>query len=231
MSTPEKNLEFIALSISSQARNALSASFVMNAADTFFQHEQIRFRTNVGNTFTYACLYAAEAQAVVEIAEVISNKKDQAQIARTGPGDRFPIPIEIRGKAKLLNHRDMICHPTVAEWRTPQNQAFADAGHKWNALRAGLVWDVLKQINEALRSQRSKVYIDSMPATPEMGELLRAILLSAGIALTDRDTGNVFHKYFELHRHKFVQELEKYPDGIIESQAGALGSANGQVNR
>lgn len=205
----------MALSIADPARKALAASFVMHAADAFFQQEQTRFKTNVGNTYTYSSLYAAEALAVVQMAEFISNKKDPTEEKKTGKGDRYPLPIVVRGKAKLLNHRDVICHPTVVYWRTPNNQAFADAGHKWNAVRAGIVWDVQKQINEALVAQGLGVYQDAMPATEEMGELLRVILLSAGMVMTEHHTGNVFTRYFELHRDKFVEELEKYPDGII----------------
>jgi hypothetical protein len=49
-----------------------------------------------------------------------------------------------------------------------------------------------------------------------MGELLRVILLSAGMPMTEGHTANVFHRHFELQRDKYLGELEKYPDGIIE---------------
>lgn len=156
-------------------------------------------------------------------------KDGPEEVAKTGLGERFPLPIEIRGRSKLLNHRDMICHPTVVKWRNSKNnnQAFADAGHKWVAVRSGLVWDVQKQINEALRTEGSTVYVDDVPATAEMGELLRTVLISAGMALTEHHTGNAFHRHFELQRDNFREELEKYPDGIVDPEV--LKGVDGQL--
>src|SRR5450631_168918 len=189
MRTKEQNLETIALFITQPVGIALSASFVMHAADAFFQTYQSQFKANVGGTMTYRCLYAAEGLAMVEIAEVIANRQDDPK----SKDDRYPLALEVRGKSKLLNHRDMICHPMVVKWRNNKNanQAFADAGHKWNDVRAGLVWDVQKQINEALAAQGSKVHVDDVPITPEMGAMLRTILGSAGMSLTEEHSETV----------------------------------------
>ncbi|MEO6599262.1 MAG: hypothetical protein ABIQ16_05275, partial [Polyangiaceae bacterium] len=205
------NLVFVAIAAAGPARQALSASFIMHAADAFFQHEQARFNTNVGNTLAYAAMNALEAQALVDLAEVVRNEKDNEEKKKTGDGERFPLPITIRGRNRLLNHRDMICHPMVVYWKSEANRDFAKAKHKWSDVRAGIVWDVLKQINEALRAMGAEVYVPEVPVGLEMAEALQTILKSATREGAPIRGADELHAFLQRQRAKFVQILERHP--------------------
>jgi hypothetical protein len=210
-----RNLEFVAIAAAGPARHALSASFVMHAADAWYQHEQNRFRTNVGNTLAYAAMHALEAQSIVDLAEVVRNEKDKQEKKKTGDGERFPLPIAIRGKEKLLNHRDMICHPMVVYWKSEANREFARGKHKWSAIRAGIVWDVLKQLNEALRARGGQALVADVPVTAEMSHVLHAILKAATKDECSTRSAEESQAYLEGHRAGFIEILEKHPDGIL----------------
>jgi len=203
-----KNLEVLAGFISQPARLALSASFVMQAADAFFHRYQSEFKTNVGNTMTYGCLKRTEDLSIVEISESVESKKDDAERARTGPGPRFPISFEIIGKEQLVLHRHMICHPNVVYWQSAKKQDFADAGHKWSPVRSGLIWSVLKQINRALVEQGSDVLLEDVPTSFEMAEMLRTILIFGGLTLTANHSSVALHAYLQAQKDNFVSILE-----------------------
>lgn len=197
-----RNLTLVAMFAELPIRNALSASFVMRAAEAFFYQDQKRFRTHVANTLPFRALRALEERSVVELAEVVRDEQR-----------RLPVPI--RGRDPLLRHRDLISHPMTVRWRRADRQQAAADGHRWSPIRAGLVWDVLKSINEAIHARGAEVRVSDVPITHEMAVLLLTILKLAGMADDHLPPEQLLVPFFERERAGFIRVLDAHPDGVL----------------
>jgi hypothetical protein len=204
---PKRNLETIALFAGGDIRDALTAAFVMSAAEAFFYQDQQRFRTHVANNLVFHSLRALEASAVVHLAETV---RDEHRL--------HPLANPVRGLDALLRHRDMISHPLTVRWRRPDRQQFADRGHQWIPIRAGLVWDVAKAIDEMLVANDMARTSPDVPATPEMARTLNLILSLAGWA--DAWPAELLLAYLEKQKPGFIRLLEQHPDGTLPPDAG-----------
>lgn len=200
-----RNLTLIAMFAELPIMNALSASFVMWVAEAFFGQDQQRFRTHVANTLPFRALRALEERSVVELAEVL--RDEQGRLA-----------VPLRGRDALLRHRDLISHPMTLQWRRPDRQQAADNGHRWSPIRAGLVWDVLKSINEALRAQGGEARVSDVPITHEMAVQLLAILELAGMAEDHLPPEQLLVPFLVRERAGFIRVLEAHPDGVPPGQ-------------
>lgn len=200
-----RDLNLVAMFAELPIINALSAGFVTWAAEAFFYQDQQRFRTHVANTLPFRALRALEERSVVELAEVVRDEQR-----------RLPVPI--RGRDALLRHRDLISHPMTVRWRKPDRQQAADDGHRWSPIRAGLVWDVLKSINEALRARGEEVRVSDVPITHEMAVLLLTILKLAGTADDHLPPEQLLVPFLVRERAGFIRVLEAHPDGVPPSR-------------
>lgn len=119
----------------------------MRAADLLFYEAQARaksegrtefeFWNNPANTITYSGMRALEEQSIVHLAEVLRNPT-------------LAVPPEVRHVKDLAHHRDAASHPYVLEWRKKEMQEFHDQKRKYRDVRAALVWDMKKSVDELL---------------------------------------------------------------------------------
>lgn len=202
---PVDDLEMVALFASSPVRSALRASYVMRAASAFFNLDITQFGTNPANTLAYQSLRALEAQALVELAELLRDEHNIHPVART-----------IRGRDQLLLHRDMIGHPMTVRWRRADRQQFADDGHQWSPVRSGLIWDVQKAINEQLAAQGAAVRLDDVPVDFEMAETLNFILARSAQPNVGVHSSEALHTYLQAQKPAFMRVLEAHPNGVAE---------------
>jgi len=207
---PNEDLETLALFAADPVRRALRSSFVMRAAATFFNHDTQQFVTNPANTLAYQGLRALEDEAVVHLAELL---RDEHNL--------FPVARQIRGRDQLLSHRDMISHPSTVRWRRQDRQQFADDGNKWSPVRAGLVWDVQKAINEHLSTEHLDLRVHEVPVDLEMGRTLNFILTQSVRADVRPHAPDELHTYLSRQRPEFMRILEAHRDGTAEKSMDA----------
>ena len=159
-----KNLEMLNLLISLEVRLAMQAFIVISAAAAEFARQREWFVQNPANTLPFIALQALEKGATVTIAEVLKDEQNA-----------FPVSVTIRRKVDLIAHRDSISHPVTVKWRRPEMQAFSEQGREWLELRAALIWDMQRSINEELKLAGRQTHNDEVVITPAMAMLLDLI--------------------------------------------------------
>lgn len=200
----KSNLQTIALFISGAVRTVLLSELTMRAADLCFVNEKDVFTTNPANTVPYRALHGAKDAAIVQIAGALN---DENRI--------FSILEKIRQKGALILHRDAIGHPNMVSWHKPVNQQFIDDDRQWRDVKAALVWDMQRSVNELLTKVGGKIYIDEFAPGYENVAMLHLIL---NLSMKVPDSLNVA----ELQKHlveniypSYRTFLEKHPDGQL----------------
>lgn len=200
----KNNLQDIALFISGHARTAMLSKIIMWAADLFFAKMKEAFTQNPANTAPYRALHASENEAIIQIAGIL---KDENHL--------FPILGTIRRKGDLISHRDVIGHPNVVAWRKPANQQFVDEDRQWRDLKAALVWDMQRSVNELLTEVGGKIYIDEFAPSYEYAAMLHLILELSMKVPVSLDIAELQKCLVEGFYPKYREFLEKHPDGRL----------------
>ncbi len=157
-------LEVLNTLIALEVCHAMQASIVISAAAAEFARRREWFVQNPANTLPFIALRALEKGATVTIAEVLKDERNA-----------FPVSVTIRRKVDLIAHRDSISHPVTVKWRRPEMQEFSEQGREWLELRAALIWDMQRSINEELRLAGREIHNDEVEITPAMAMLLELI--------------------------------------------------------
>jgi hypothetical protein len=203
------DLDVIGLFASGPIRNVLRTSFVMFGSLAFFELDMKLFVTHPANTLAFQGIRALEETAVVHLAELLIDEHNVHPVART-----------IRGRDLLKIHRDIISHPWTVKWRGRDRQQFADdKGKRWSPYRAGLVWDVLKDINEKLSAGGREVRIPELPVDYEMALQINFILTRSVRPEVKVHPTEAILGWLQAQRPKFVRKLEKHPDGVPEEES------------
>ena len=191
----------------------MEAALITTAADAFFlQHPervQDRFRTDPASTLPYAALVALEERSIVTVAEILSDEHGL-----------YPVAATIRRKEDIFLHRNALSHPATVKWRKKM-VPFIEAKRDAYDLRSALLWDLHRSINEELRASGGAPSFEALVATPEMGLMLWSILdLARGPGLKLWPV-EAYTFYLADQGPKYIDELEKAPDGRIEPPSDA----------
>ena len=161
----------------------------MRAADLLFHtvhskaelesSEDPQFWTNPANTLTYAAMKALEDTSIVHLAEVLRNKA-------------MAVPPEVRHVEALGLHRNAASHPYILKWRTKDMQDFHEQKRKYLDVRAALVWDMKRSVDELI-VKAGRIPKHSLNVNQQMVHSLRASLQgcmrSEAIGWTNDDAG------------------------------------------
>lgn len=157
-------LEVLSSLMASEVGLAMQASIVIAAARVEFVLHREWFARNPANTLPFIALQALEKGATVTIAEVLNDEENA-----------FPVSVTIRRKVDLIAHRHSISHPVTVNWHQQKMQAFKEQGREWLELRAALIWDMQRSINEELKLGGRQTLNDEVVITPAMAMLLDLI--------------------------------------------------------
>lgn len=200
-----ENLADLALFIAQPVADAVRSQLVMWGAEEWFDGQpeaKARFRTHPTNTLAYRALGALERSSFVHVAETL---KDEHKI--------FATDAPIRGRVELALHRDAISHPATICWRRDDRQAFADADRTWTDIRAGILWDVQKSVNEALRKEGQRGHNETIHVTLEMATVLHSILqLACGDGYAPPSAADLLGWLQGREPHYFAL-LDSHPSG------------------
>jgi hypothetical protein len=210
-----KNLERLALFISTDVKQAMRAAYVGFIAGSMFnkfseEERRTVFRTNPANTLTSAALGALVSKSVVCISETL---KDEHGL--------HPVNVEIRRKADLSLHRHFRCHPMTVDWRKPEMKDFADGDRAWHEYLPALVWDANRSINEELRKLDLAPQNESIEVTWEMAVSLHTILemsLNPEAINAELPSREELLWFLQDNVTKYQADLEKHPDGFRDHE-------------
>ena len=151
---PVKNLEVVALFISSSVQQALQASVVELYSIQIFASDKERYRTHPMNCLHGAGLRAIQQQSLLHIDAVLQSPQLQ------------PLPVQVRRKFDLMLHRNKIAHPLEVKWRKAMSE-FVQEKRDLYDYKPALIWDMQRSINDALRARGMRVHNDlsSSPTT------------------------------------------------------------------
>jgi len=199
-------VQIINLTAAVPIMRALQAGLVTCAAKTSFDDEARRhwFFTNPANSVVYAAFAALERDSVVNVYEIIQRElKDM-----TGES-------ELRRTTELLQHRVAVAHPDRSGWTKPVMQEFRAQRLDLLDIRAALLWDLQRSVNQAaakfgIASQNSDIVV-----TMELASSLRLIFASSmksefSCALPD---ASALLKELSDFRIRYLAMLEEHPDG------------------
>jgi hypothetical protein len=204
MSDERRDLEILALSISIDVQRAVQAALVTTAARVPFHARKEDFFTNPANTFIYAALQALEERSIVAISETI---KEQTSA--------FPLPTPLRRRLDLVAHRHTLSHPAKVKWSQAWVQEFYDDDRQHLDVRAALVWDLQRSVNERLRELGAAPQVETILVHPGMAIALRDILRtsmkreSQATLPTEADLLDVLTGF----RDRYLEFLLRCPDG------------------
>jgi hypothetical protein len=141
---PAKDLETLVLFVDSDVKTVVQAALVTLDVTLRFERltpEQKRalYVTNPANTVAFQAMRALEDQAIVRVAEALGK---EAKL--------LPRGTELPAKVALVHHRNAISHPYIVVWTSPGMQPFFDANRQWHDIRAAIVWDVWRSLNDEL---------------------------------------------------------------------------------
>jgi len=189
-------------------QNALRAGLVTYLALKIFYDERYRhmFRSHPGNFVTFSALKALEENCIVYCCELAQ---------RSYPDMTGEVPF--RRAAELLAHRTAISHPGRWKWSKEWMQKFHDAKRHEYDLRAAVLWDFQRSLNELAVAEGSPTHNEDILVTGELTALLDLILrcsmtIEAGQALPAL---TAFHEQLPIARTQYIRLLEKYPDGQL----------------
>jgi hypothetical protein len=194
---------------------ALQAGLVTYVTLNLFYEDRVReeprFRAHPANFLVFGGMLALEEQCVVRVCEVLE------AVFPNMTGD-----VPFRRAGELLAHRTAISHPGRSEWKKQWMQAFHDDGrHKYD-LRAAILWDLQRSLNE----------ISCTPGTPQF------MPRNASIRVTNEATAVLVHMLrcamtqgaiahlpnpLELQRQlneasrAYIELLEKHPTGRVDA--------------
>lgn len=160
-----KNLDLLNLMMAMHVRHVVEVTLVVMATESLFRRTTRLFATNPANTLPQVALSALEEQSIVHIAETLRDEH----------GLR-PVSTEIRRKKDLLLHRDGVSHPMTVKWRTVDRQTFFDENRVWEDLRAALVWDMQRSINDPLRAAGLATHNEDIVITAGMALMVETIV-------------------------------------------------------
>jgi hypothetical protein len=198
------NLEVLNLFISTSVRHVVEATLVIMASDHLFRRAQDLFAYNPANTLPYIALRALEEQSIVHIAEAL---KDEHKL--------HPVAADIRRKEDLFLHRDGVSHPLTVKWRKADRQAFFDSKRVHYDLRAALVWDMQRSINDVLRSGGRKVRNGDIVVTTHMALMVETILrlslteIGSQVAISTAE----IPRLLDRTKNAFLSFVIEHPDG------------------
>jgi hypothetical protein len=207
-----KNLEVVNLLIATSVRHVVESTLVVMASDHLFRRAPDLFQYNPANTLPYIALRALEEQSVVHIAEAL---KDEHRF--------LPVAADIRHKEDLFLHRDGVSHPMTVKWRKADRQAFFDSKRVRYDLRAALVWDMQRSINDALRSDDRKTRNEDIVVTTHMAIMVETILrlsltaMGMQVAISTMEIPPLL----ERTKNAFLNFVIEHPDGRRPRRAGA----------
>jgi hypothetical protein len=210
--SPDENLEIVNLFIATSVRHVVEATVVVIAADSLFKHTPDLFARNPANTLPYIALKALEEQSVVHIAEVL---KDEHQL--------HPVAAHIRHKDDLFLHRDGVSHPMTVKWRRADRQAFFDDKRVRHDLRAALVWDMQRSINDAILVAGRKTRNTTITVTAQMAAMVETIVR---LSVTEMGSQVVISceeipLLLERAKNAFLNFVIEHPDGRRKRRGAA----------
>jgi hypothetical protein len=204
------SLEFLNISSSLWVWRGLQAGLVKHAAMMPFYDKAKRslFWTNPANTLTYQALDALEESCIVQICEVIQ---------REFPDMTGELPF--RRAIEILAHRNAISHPGRSGWRKEFMQKFHDENrHRWD-LRGAIIWDLQKSINEVTKNNEFGPQNADHHMNLETAASLRQIWIYSMNENGERILPTLDKLLCQLEelKPKYIEMLEQYPDGRVES--------------
>ncbi|XDD45277.1 hypothetical protein AB3N60_11170 [Leptospira sp. WS39.C2] len=158
-------LQIFNSTISIFAWRAAQCSIVTNAINMIFFTEKQWFFNNPANTLEFSALRALENESIVNIAELI--KKDPIV---------NELKIDIKRKADLIGHRNIISHPFIVKWRDEVTQKIFDENKHHTELKIALIYDIQSSINQELVKLNLEATNLDFPISIEMVQVFNSIL-------------------------------------------------------
>jgi hypothetical protein len=200
-----KNLELTDMFLQGHVNHMLDGAVVMAAADQFFYAQEAKYRTNPANTFPYRALADAEMLAVLNIYAVL---QDEEKLR--------PLNVQLRRVAELRLHRDAIGHPLViSKWHRKEGQQFYDEGRKYTDVRAALVWDMQRSLNDELLkagfTPRNAAVTMQWAHAETLATILRIALKDPSMVPPVKD----LEPWLVGFSTTYIAMLEKHPDSKV----------------
>ncbi|HZL70197.1 MAG TPA: hypothetical protein VFC29_23020 [Candidatus Limnocylindrales bacterium] len=197
------NINSISVLTFGRVRDVIESSLVLLVADHSFHQdpEHLLFDQNPANTLPYRALAEFQNAAIVHVAEVLQQK-----IIQVSPS--------IRRKLELRNHRDALSHPVEVQWRRADMREFSENYRKYADIRAALVWDMHRSINEELQRTGQTTRMETIEVNASHAIVLGAILrLSAKPGVRIPSDTEVMESLQEF-LPEYMNYLEQHPDGV-----------------
>jgi hypothetical protein len=203
--TVQETLDILPTFLSSEVTSLLRAALVCMGVDFIFAEHRRDFWTNPANTFTYMGLRAVEDQSVVAIYETLKNEIGM-----------FTLPPGLRRMLELKHHRHAISHPMSIDWDPPEMQRFAQQHRRWTDLRAAIVLDLVRSIDEQrLAHSLPPTDLGKVDVVPEMAAqectILRFSLKPESTSLIPSEPCMI--GMMEELRDRWLTFLAERPDG------------------
>jgi hypothetical protein len=208
--TEEEKLRDLAAFTCAEVRDVMVASMITMAAEYLFisDTDHKHFARHPANVLPYQALRALEERSIVHIAEALTEPI-------------FHVQVQIRRTAELRNHRDSISHPHTIRWNRPAMRDFTADEHQWLDLRAALVWDMHRSLNDELRRKGLDLYLEHVEITPHMtamfGQILELSMKPHVRKLMDPELLLSLQRFQPQH----LKFLEDHADGITHDDEPA----------
>jgi hypothetical protein len=145
------DLEALNQFISFQVSEAIMCFILLDYAMMHFiprkkTDQQIIFKTNPANTFTYRIIDSHANSSLVSIEDNIRayHKENNANV-------------ELDDYWKLVDHRDFISHPGTYNWSHEAMKKFAKENKGYLEMKAPIIWNVKKSLEKKIRDIRGTV--------------------------------------------------------------------------
>lgn len=144
-------LEMIDSLISHNAEMAISSYVFLDFIDLQFmqrpREEQERlYKTNPANTYLHTAIKAKANSDLVDLIELIRTEEKMFQ----------DLPVEIKHKWDLVNHRNFISHPSTVTWSSPGMAKFIEDKMQYTQSKPQIIWRAKKSIEIALNDRGGK---------------------------------------------------------------------------
>ena len=207
--TVQQTLQQLPLRIAMDVIEFFRAALVRFSVDMLFGNRPDWFTTHPSNLLTYQALVATEQASIVRIYSALNHKEGAKGLT---------LPAGLRRKLDLGHHRHFITHPFMGteDWGDPAMKEFAKQRRGETDLRAALVLDLVRSIEEERAAHGVTEYpmdLDRVDVNIEMAELHRLILgfcLKPGTEIPTREDST---KGLQILRARWMALLAERPDG------------------
>jgi hypothetical protein len=167
----KQRLEFMDMTVALDVRYALVALASKRFMDQYFygvedEAEKRRlFKTNIANSYSYQLNSAMIERSVVNVAENIHEE------AKRKPN----LPVEIKHRWDLVNHRDYISHPGKVDFENSEMKKFIAEKKHYRDAKAVLLWRARQSILthlEGLKYDGSRAVLLGIPLLGGVPELI-----------------------------------------------------------